>query len=215
MQFPIQPRGYESDRIAYSPTDRSVICLETCCCLFAAVCPLDQSNDSEKPLSQLKIELKSLTLRLNWCRFLLAVRSSDVQSVSNFLKSVYGSSSPKKSDCRHREWKSKENPLQNTGSSKQVGPESPFQRVGKYLQTSGDAPEANLRMQTASQTTHRKHWEIQKFSNKSTTQKKKNNYLCISTLCLRRKDSSQDRTRRAPSDANASCTRKLIIALVC
>lgn len=39
VQFRIQPRGRESDRIAYSPTDSSVICLEKsdllsfCCCL--------------------------------------------------------------------------------------------------------------------------------------------------------------------------------------
>lgn len=76
-------------------------------------------------------------------------------------------------------------PLQNTGSSKQVGPESPLQRLGKYLQMSGDAPEANSRMQTASQTTHRKHCitgRFMKFSNESTTQGK-NNYLSDSTLC--------------------------------
>lgn len=47
-QLPIQPRGRESDSIAYSPTDSSVICLETCYCLSATVCPLYQSNDSEK-----------------------------------------------------------------------------------------------------------------------------------------------------------------------
>lgn len=50
VQFHIQPRGRESDRIAYSPTESSVICLEKSCCLFAVVCPLDQSNDSEKVL---------------------------------------------------------------------------------------------------------------------------------------------------------------------
>lgn len=94
--------------------------------------------------------------------------------------------------------------MQNTGSSKQVGPESPLQRFGKYLQTSGDALEANSRMQTASQTTHRKHCKTErfiKFSNKSTVLKK-NNYLSISAQCLRRKD----RIRQAPSDANASST---------
>lgn len=100
--------------------------------------------------------------------------------------------------------KSLEIPLQNTGSSKQVSPESPLQRFGKYLKTSGDTLETNSRMQTASQTTHRKLCITErfiKFSNKSTTQKK-NNYLSISTRCLRRKD----RIRQAPSDANASRT---------
>lgn len=48
VQFSIQPIDRESDKIAYSPSESSVICLEKCCCLFPALCPLEQSNDSEK-----------------------------------------------------------------------------------------------------------------------------------------------------------------------
>ncbi len=158
------------------------------------------------PVSPLNIELKShvdvelMQVYSSCCKE--SLKNCDVQSMSNFLKSGY--KSKKAWQQAKRAKKSLEIPLQNTGSSKQVSPESPLQRFGKYLKTSGDALEANSRMQTASQTTHRKLCITErfiKFSNKSTTQKK-NNYLSISTGCLRRKD----RIRQAPSDANASRT---------